>query len=263
MKRSRRPHMDTDYHMGIRGVLTVEAAMVLPVFLFGVLSLISLFSFLRFYIAMDAALNEEALYIAQESAIIWNRDIAGVTDDIRHIIGMDYAGSIPVDGGYEGIDYSSSDFDNRELVILNAAYQVSLPFDPWGLYKPSVVQRVVSHTWIGYINGLDGMNMPLSEDYVYVTETGSVYHRDLNCPHLRLNIREINPEDIDEARNANGHKYYKCEHCHANKNSAHIYVTDDGDRFHDSLSCSGLKRTIRSVRLTEINGYAPCKTCGY
>ena len=41
-----------------------------------------------------------------------------------------------------------------------------------------------------------------------------------------------------------------------------VYITDYGDRWHSSLSCSGLKRSIYMIRKTKATDKRMCKKCG-
>ena len=42
-----------------------------------------------------------------------------------------------------------------------------------------------------------------------------------------------------------------------------LYVTSDGDRYHNSLACPGLKRSVRSIPKSEAlgKGLRPCGRC--
>ena len=94
-----------------------------------------------------------------------------------------------------------------------------------------------------------------------VTETGLVYHKDYHCSHLDLSIRMTHLELVEGLRNENGGKYYPCEHC-VKGNGGNIYITNSGDRYHSSLSCSGLKRTIYAIPISEAAGKGACSRCG-
>ena len=37
-----------------------------------------------------------------------------------------------------------------------------------------------------------------------------------------------------------------------------MYITDQGDRYHNSLTCSGLKRTVYTARISEVPGKRAC-----
>ena len=93
-------------------------------------------------------------------------------------------------------------------------------------------------------------------------ETGLVYHKDYHCTHLDLSIRMASGEEVSSLRNESGGKYYACEHCGGGSGGA-VYITSYGDRYHSSLSCSGLKRTVYAVPLSEAVGKGACSKCGH
>ena len=92
--------------------------------------------------------------------------------------------------------------------------------------------------------------------------TGKVYHKSYQCTHLKLAIRAGNVSDVADLRNEYQGKYYPCEKCKAKSASGMIYYTASGDRYHASLGCSGLKRNIRAVKLSEVGGRGACSRCG-
>lgn len=94
---------------------------------------------------------------------------------------------------------------------------------------------------------------------VYVAATGKVYHTDPYCTHLKLSIREVGARMVGQLRNKSGEKYHACERCHAGS-AGSVYITGEGNRYHGSLSCSGLKRTVEEV-LQEDCDLRPCSKC--
>ena len=48
---------------------------------------------------------------------------------------------------------------------------------------------------------------------VYVTVSGSVYHKKLNCSHLNLSVTKVSGGNVSSRRNENGEKYHACESC--------------------------------------------------
>lgn len=164
-----------------------------------------------------------------------------------------------VRGGSSGIDCSRSKMSARTGIgKLTTEYQVVIPVPLFGIAPVKCSEKMKIKAWSGYER--EGW-MDTGNDTVYVTETGLVYHKDYHCSHLDLSIRMTHLELVEGLRNENGGKYYPCEHC-VKGNGGNIYITNSGDRYHSSLSCSGLKRTIYAIPISEAAGKGACSRCG-
>ncbi len=122
-----------------------------------------------------------------------------------------------------------------------------------------MVQRAVTRKWVGW----KGETEETEDSWVYISETGTVYHRSRACTHLKLSIRCVSGIDINILRNENGEKYRRCYRCaEQNLTRGKVYITDEGECYHADLNCSGLKRTVRRVHLSEVAGWPCCSRCG-
>ena len=149
------------------------------------------------------------------------------------------------------MDCSASRMSVRTGIgTLNAEYQVKIPVPVFGIRPVKCRETMKIKAWSGYEKeGLSDMG----NDTVYVTENGLVYHKDYHCSYLDLSIRMTHMGTVSDLRNESGGRYYPCEHC-MKGNAGTIYITNFGDRYHSSLSCSGLKRTIYAIPVSEAAG---------
>jgi hypothetical protein len=150
---------------------------------------------------------------------------------------------------------AGSDLDG-DYVDLIADYRIPLPIAFFSVKDIHIRQESRSRKWTGR----------KSEDsdqvYVYITETGTVYHLTKSCSYLDLSIRQSDISEMAVLRNAGGHKYYECEQCAAkNTGQSVVYVTDYGAAFHYTLECSGLKRSVKVVLKTEVGDRKLCSKC--
>jgi hypothetical protein len=145
---------------------------------------------------------------------------------------------------------------NGDYVDLVADYRISLPITFFTVRDIHIRQESKSRKWIGSTSD------DAEDAYVYITESGTVYHLTKSCRYLDLTIRTENVSELQTARNKSGHKYYECERC-ASKNTGQsmIYITDYGDSYHYSLECSGLKRSVSVVPISETGDMRVCSKC--
>ncbi len=159
-------------------------------------------------------------------------------------------------GGNTGISLLSSDFGG-DKIVLEASYKILLPIRFFPVQGVSVEQRSVSRKWTGE------QPIGLGEaSYVYITPDGEAYHSSKSCHYLDLSVQMVKSADLAALRNKNEHKYYACERCAAGKTlPPNVYITDYGTAYHGDLQCSGLKRTIIRIPLSETGDRRACTKC--
>lgn len=248
-----------------RASLTVEAALVFPLFLFAVTGFLYLFLLLQLKVEVGRALTDAGKELAVSAELLEPGEGSSLLSVLygkqkldRYLSGR-AAGGI-VKGGYQGISLLESHLDAENAVLtLRADYRVVLPPGLSWFHPVRVAQSRTVRCWVGF-RGRESAGTK-GEEVVYVTEYGTVYHRSLECRHLKLSIRQVGKEEVEALRNGDGGKYYPCERCRKS-DSAFVYITAEGNRYHESLSCSGLSRSIRTVRISETGGLPPCSVCG-
>ena len=161
-----------------------------------------------------------------------------------------------VTGGELGISLMGSKMEG-DYIRLSAEYilKVPAPFLPKKLLF--MKQNSTHRKWTG-----KNSEIAATADYAYYTDTGTVYHTTLTCSYLDLSIKAVPYSKIEHLRNKSGHKYYECS-CTAGKTSgvSTVYITDYGTRFHSTLDCSGLKRTIHRIKISEADAMPFCSKC--
>lgn len=246
-----------------RGSMTVEAAWVLPLFLYAALAFLNFFQAVSLAgcvaEGMQDAGKQMAVYAYAKEAASGDEKVqaAGVVsllyakNRIRQAVGAD-APSISL--------VRSSVLKGDEMIDLVAEYRLRWKIPFLALSDVPVRQRARIRAWTGRSETGDTDGDGKSTGTAYVTVNGSVYHRDRECTHIRLSVHAVPKGEISKLRNDSGGKYYPCEKCGGN--GARVYVTETGDRYHSSVTCSGLKRGVIEVPMSRVEGWAPCSRCG-
>jgi hypothetical protein len=237
---------------------TLEAAVILPLLAGFFVAILFFFRVLQVETQVQEALDYASRKTACEASAVSSEVAlhASAEGYFRKELGQYTLPGKYVYGGSIGISLLGSTYEGNE-VCLRATYTMKLPVAFFGWKGVMLAQGSTVHKWTGDRD--DGQQ----EDYVYITETGTVYHRSRQCSYLDLSIRAANYADLSGLRNKSGHKYYECSDCAAKiPASGLVYITDYGTCYHVELSCSGLKRTVYLIPLSEVGTRAPCSRCG-
>lgn len=255
-----------------KGSMTVEAALVLPFFLFFLVGILQLGRAVQTESIVRASLWEVGKKLSTYAYIT---EYGEEEDQIDKLFGAGaliytynsflaqkgrmYWNQSMVSGGSSGFSFFLSSYLKEDGYLdLVVTYKLRIPFPLTGdIYLPQI-QRCRVRGWIGEKD--TGKEV---EEMVYITETGSVYHLTENCSHLKLTIQEISAERLPYVRNGSGGRYIPCEKCGKEPlQGKKYYITKEGDCFHTRQSCSGLRRTVLTIPLSQVGERSLCKRCG-
>jgi hypothetical protein len=247
------------WNMLVKGSITISAALAIPLFVFATLCLVYLFEMNAISLYINSAVTHSAKRISEEVREAGYLNHRRLERNIVDLIGPERIERSIIKGGQAGINVSRSRYlsDSKEIEI-SVEYTMALPIITFGQLEGRGKVELLVKTWSGYLNP-----HPRSEDgeLVYITETGTVYHEDYSCTHLKLSIQFVPSFTLEEARNQSGGIYHPCNRCVYGSSMAGVYITEYGSNFHNSLNCSGLKRTIKVVEKASVPGMRGCSRC--
>ena len=242
-----------------KGSVTVEAALAVPIFFLAVVSLLYLMEIMAVRTTVRAGLQAAGKQAMQDACSVTAVTPSGLERNVVRAIGEERLERSIVEGGASGLNCEGSYMSPvTGIGKLFVKYEIRLPIPVFMVPPVSYEESMKIKAWTGYEKEAFGDK---KEETVYITETGVVYHKDYHCTYLELSIRMVQASKTASLRNNSGGKYYPCERC-AQGNSEGVYITDNGDRYHHSLTCSGLKRTIYALSISEAAGKGACSRCG-
>ena len=242
-----------------KGSITLEAAIVVPIFFFAILCLAYLLEMMALQVTMRNALyssGREAAKQAYAGTILSDGELE---QRIVDNIGRDRLERSVIAGGASGIDCSTTCNWSTKVMELHVQYKVEIPILMFRIRPINCEESLRVKGWTGYAYGANDVT---KKDMVYVTETGIVYHEDSNCTYLDMSVSAVNAEQIEDLRNESGGKYYPCESCEKiGEDVAICYITLYGTRYHKSLECKKIQRTIYAITIDEAYGLGGCSKC--
>lgn len=236
-----------------KGSLTLEAAIAVPMFLFAILCL----AYLLEIMAIRTGVRN-ALYGA-------GKELAQQTYQERFLTADELEQKIKEQVKHQGVDPDNLDCKgtnchwNTGILDLKVRYPVEIPIPMFWIPPVFCEESLRVKGWNGYVATIGSGT---SDQIVYVTDTGIVYHEDPDCTYLDLSIHAVSADELEEIRNLSGGKYYACEACGKRETDEELrYITDYGTRYHTTLTCKKIKRTIYAISLDEAYGLGGCSKC--
>lgn len=254
------------------GSATVEATLILPIFIMTALIFYLIGNLLQVRLMVYDAMQDTVQYLAEcqyvSDIIKDDNESAAEISDISVSIPavkakmLEFLAESPIDdsyiaGGSNGIMITRSSYSDADNCInVKLRYKLKIEVPVFGSLTWNVNEQVRQKAFTGMLT--DITDDP-DQAYVYITSTGEVYHSSRNCYHIRLTIRQIDEQMLENSYSA----LAPCELCAEDrKTNEDIYVTETGDKFHYSVSCSGLKRTVMRVKKKEAGTIPACSNCG-
>ena len=251
-----------------RGSMTVEASMVLPIFLFFMMTLLMAIEMVRLQSNLFAGLgSSEAIHMEEQiQRVLQDQPLLDhfEADAIEEYLNGQENGRLCLLGNI--LVGNRSDVQGNGRIEVEVQYQIKpfiywLPMDNRDGGGLRFQDQLFVHDFNGYRGPIEG-NSREKEEIVYITENGTRYHTDTGCVSLWISVQTVHSSRLSAMRNQSGGRYYPCERCRPSKSGV-FFITRDGDRYHRGADCSSLKRTVRAVTLDEAvrMGRSACSKC--
>lgn len=281
-----------------QGSVTVEAAFVFPVFFFALMVFLYFFQFMLIRAEVQKALFQTASFCSQyvyftekcldkkaeledsrKDSIAYQGTLSEFSEGILDmaLVNVKFQSCLNkkllknpcLVFQTAGISLLQSELMEKGADIdIIAAYRLKFPLPFFEKISFPVTQQAKTKAFLGKSMQGDTKaepEMETTEEMVYITELGTVYHCSRECTYLKPSIRQAGMEELKYIRNENGGIYISCDSCCKKKTEyKSVYITTWGKAYHSSLDCSGLKRTIREENRNkaENEGYRACSKCG-
>ena len=239
--------------------LTVEAAFIVPMFFFVIFLVWQIFLLLMFQLKVGEQVTKTLLeyshlgYVEQE-ATQENVDISWLYETLLWTNFPEYKN---VTGRWVNCNTKE---DGQILVEIKYDFLCETIFFP--TFSVPVIQTFQFYPYFGEQDE-DKLNevVEVKKEIVYMTEYGSVYHVSKTCAYLNVRLKRILFSDVITTRNNDGQLYTECSKCAEEERKEQVYISIGGNKYHRSLQCPAIKRTILEKTKEEVGGISICHKC--
>ena len=270
-----------------RASITVEAALVMPLFILAVVSLMQIMIFINIQMKVQSALYHQSMKVAGYSFLVESIEEClpdelaaddyktavnivenGITEVlVKYMVveelGEEFFRTPWIDGGKSGIEviFSLNPADRNIDVALR--YELKLMYNIFGINNIPVIARAVISRWSG-VTRIEQSDEEVDEDTncVYITKNGTVYHIYKDCTYLSIKLTRVKYGEIGDKRNSLGGKYYPCSVCCKNKTVMdYIYISKYGECYHSDNKCKKIYHNITEASPEDVKDRTLCSKC--
>lgn len=246
------------------GSVSIEASLVLPLFVFVMLFFIYIGNIYTVKAAVYEGCIETTEYMAEYAYLTDSFETAEIMDtamaQVRFLEYVDSKALLDkyIIGGTMGVSFIGSSFpDDDGYINLKATYFVRINIPFFRNFRTKCTENIKQRAYLGRSDEeTDEEKSSEDETYVYVTENGTVYHNSRNCTYLKPDIH------ISTVSSASTSGYSKCKYCGGSDEGSGgtVYITTYGDAYHFRKNCSRLKRTVERKKKSQVH-LPPCSKC--
>lgn len=245
----------------LRASVSTEAALAFPLFFLASVLIALLLEMTALDLRVRSGVVAAARKVMAEQIDNPTLSVGEMESILSQEAGFNYLDTVLLEGGKSGVSLNGSTMDPvTGIGKVCWEYSMKLPFPVLRAAGGTRRGNVSIKAWNGYHGEV---SQEERDEIVYVTPYGIVYHSDPGCTHLSLTVQAISADAVETYRNQNGGKYYPCAHCARAATAGHqlLYIAKEGDRYHTDRQCSGLKRSVEAIPLSQAGGRRPCSRC--
>lgn len=240
--------------------LTVEAALVLPLFLFVLL----LFSVPFRIMTAERQMQRAAETVCDRAAALAalpTPEAAQYRNSLSSLA-LAAARAAVSDPNLSELSAERSSFlADGETVRVVLDYSYTLPIPLFRLPAIRCSRTAWRRAWIGETDPENCVAANPEEEIVYVGRHSTRYHKTARCHYLYNDLRAVSLAEATAARNASGGRYHACPVCARGASGGTVYLMPSGTAWHCDPACRAIRAYVRAVPKREVEQLGPCSYC--
>lgn len=247
--------------------LTIEAALVFPIFLFALLFVISLFDMLDTHRKVQIIADDITRKFSKYAYVIEYTD----SDKQGDIFKLGSVHAYAMYRLHHEMDMRKLKYANTlgtayredgDMICVKYSY-IYKPFynifGYFGMYQEVMSKR---RAFVGVDTRRKNIEDAKEEDItVYIGKTSKRYHLSPACHYLSNQLRVVDMAHIHSERNQYGAKYGACNRCGKGAGKT-VYIMTSGTAYHKDATCTAITSYVSKVRLSEVRHMGACSYCG-